>query len=197
MRFSVIIPVHNAENHIIKALEMIKGQTFRNYELITVCDACVDKSVDICKEYTNKVFEVKYNNDGLTRSFGIDVAAGEYILFLDDDDWWVHFYVLEEVDSYLKTHGEVDILQFAFYWAGRGAMKAQKSDGTFWPNVWSKAWKRSAIGETRFPNIYSISDLHFTNSMLSKNPSINFLERIMVYYNWLRPGSISANQLLK
>ena len=197
MRFSIIIPVFNAEKRILNALEMIDAQTFKDYELITVCDACVDKSIEICKQYTDKVYDVNFNNDGLTRSFGIDRAAGDYILFLDDDDWWVNFFVLEEINNHLLFFGEVDILQFAFYWSGRGAMPAKKPDGTFWPNVWSKAWKRAAIGSTRFPCVYSVSDLHFTNAMLQKNPSIDFLERIMVFYNWMRPGSISEQQSRK
>lgn len=194
MRFSVIIPVFNAEDRINRALNIIEMQNFKDYELITVCDSCVDNSAKICREYTDKVYEVNYGNDGLTRSYGLDMAAGEYVLFLDDDDWWLHDSVMESIDMYLKEKGEVDILQFGFYWKGKGAMLAQKRDGTMWPNVWSKAWKRSFIGDTRFPNIYSVSDLHFTNAMLSKSPSINFLEKLFVYYNYLRPGSISEKQ---
>ena len=51
MRFSVIIPAHNAAGHIRKALDSVRSQTFRDYELIVVCDSCTDDTQEIAEEY--------------------------------------------------------------------------------------------------------------------------------------------------
>ena len=62
---------------------MIRRQTFKNYELIVVCDACDDNTKIVSQQYTNKVYSVDYHNDGLARSKGLDVAKGEWVMFMD------------------------------------------------------------------------------------------------------------------
>ena len=91
-RFSIIIPAYNSANYIRKALESVKSQVFTNYELIVVCDSCMDNTEEVAKEYTDKVIIVNNHCDGPTRNRGIEEACGDYILFMDDDDWWLHEY---------------------------------------------------------------------------------------------------------
>ena len=98
MRFSVIIPAHNAAGHIRKALDSVRSQTFRDYELIVVCDSCTDGTQQIAREYGARTETVEYHADGMTRNRGLELAQGEWILFMDDDDWWLHEYVLEMLD---------------------------------------------------------------------------------------------------
>ena len=170
-RFSILIPAHNSESYIIKALSSIKKQTYKNYELIVVCDNCTDNTAKVAESYGAKVVEVNYNNDGLSRSRAIDEANGKWILFLDDDDWWLHEYVLEQINNKLKSlHDNLDILAFSFIFKGVCYASPLKNRGVHWTSVWNKCWKRSTIGETRFPNIFSISDHYFHNEMMSKNP---------------------------
>ena len=89
-KFSVIMPAHNASEYIRKALDSVRMQTFKDYELIVICDACDDDTADIAREYTDKVIEVGFRNPGPTRSAGLDAATGEWELFMDDDDCWIH-----------------------------------------------------------------------------------------------------------
>ena len=101
MKFSIIIPAHNAAEHIQNALDSVTEQTFTDYELIVICDSCTDNTEQIAKEYGAITEKVAYHCDGPTRSRGLDIAKGDWILFMDDDDWWLHEYVLEQINSKL------------------------------------------------------------------------------------------------
>lgn len=193
MRFSIIIPVHNAEDRIEKSLKIIASQTFKDYELICVCDSCKDNSAEICRKYGAKVIEVEFHNDGLSRSAGLDAAKGEWVLFLDDDDWWLHELVLESIDRKISLVGDenIDILCFSFYWNGIGYKEPMGNNGNIFPNVWSKCWKRSFIGNTRFPEVHSISDLKFSEAMFIKGPKVCIWDNLIYFYNYMRPGSIT------
>lgn len=193
MKFSIIIPVHNAEDRICKALDIIKSQTFTDYELICVCDACTDRSASICRGYTDKVYEVDFHNDGLARSKGLDVAKGEWVLFHDDDDWWMSSRVLEIINMMLQRIGDihVDVIHCGFEWKGIGTMTSSHPNGGLWMNVWSKVWKRSAIGDTRFPNVHSVSDAKFCEEMYKKNLKIVLWDYVFYFYNYMRKGSIT------
>lgn len=190
MRFSIIIPAYNAQDRIRKALESIKSQVFTDYELLVVCDSCKDETEQIAKEYGAKTFNVNFLCDGPTRNKGIEEAKGEYILFMDDDDWWLHEYVLTQLDEKLKNLNP-DILCFSFIFKGIKYANPKSNRGGRWIAVWNKCWKRSFIGETRFPNIYSKSDVYFNRDMFRKNPSVVDWDMPMYYYNYMRKGSIT------
>ena len=87
MKFSIIIPAYNAADRIHKALESVKSQAFTDYELIVVCDRCTDNTQQIAESYGARTLAVNYGRDGLTRNAGINMAQGEWLLFMDDDDW--------------------------------------------------------------------------------------------------------------
>lgn len=190
-KFSIIIPVHNAEDRLNRILDSIKSQVFTDYEVICVCDACEDNSAEIIRSYGFVADEQAYHNDGLSRSRGLDLAKGEWVLFLDDDDWWMHEYVLTLLDQRLKP--EIDILCFSFIFKGVCYAHPLANNGAMWPAVWNKCWKRSFIGETRFPNVYPDSDARFWAFMLEKNPHIALWDMPFYYYNYMREGSISES----
>lgn len=191
MRFSFIIPAFNAEDHIVRGLESIKAQTFKDYELIVVCDRCKDRTKEIAESYGAKTLEVDFGRDGLTRNAGLDIAQGEYILFMDDDDWLLHEFVFEQIDRKLKQENNPDLLCFSFIWKGVMYASPVAKSGQLYPSVWNKAWKRSWIGDTRFTDVYSISDYYFHNIMIAKPHTQVIYDMPMYYYNYLRPGSIS------
>lgn len=190
MRFSVIIPAHNSEQYIRKGLDSIREQTFKDYELIVVCDSCTDKTEDVAREYTDNVIRIDEQNDGMARNAGLDAAQGEFVLFLDDDDWFMHEFVFEVIDGIIQAV-TADIYCFSFIWKGVKYARPNSNMGTLYPAVWNKCWRRSAIGETRFPDIYSISDWYFHCEMVDKHLPTFLYDTPIVYYNYLRPGSIS------
>jgi glycosyltransferase involved in cell wall biosynthesis len=185
-KFSIIVPAHNSEKFISKALMSIQEQTFTDYELIVVCDHCTDKTADIARIFTPRVYEVDYNRDGLSRNFGLDRAIGDWILFMDDDDWFLHEYVLSLLDYILKSNSP-DILAFSFIWKGVGY--ARNTPDHLYIATWNKCWKRKAIGNTRFSDKEMSSDEDFHNAMLAKRPRIMCWDMPLYYYNYMRPGS--------
>ena len=191
MRFSVIIPAHDSEKFISNALDSIKNQSFRDFELIVVCDRCTDNTKAIAKSYGARTLEVDFGRDGLTRNAGLDIAQGEYVLFLDHDDLYMHEFVFEEIDRKLRQENNPDLLCFSFIWKGIAYTRPIAKNGELLPNVWSKAWKRSWIADTRFTNVYSISDYYFCKEMNKKPHRTVIWDFCGVYYNYLRPGSIS------
>ncbi len=89
---SIIVPVYNAEKYLVKCLDSIINQTLKNIEIIFVDDGSTDRSSEICKSYAEKderIIYFKKENEGLAaaRQDGIDMAHGEYVGFVDSDDW--------------------------------------------------------------------------------------------------------------
>lgn len=194
MLFSIVIPAYNSEGHIRKALDSIKQQKFTDYELIVVCDSCEDRTEEIAKEYGAITEKVSFHCDGPTRSRGIDIAQGDYILFMDDDDWWLHEYVLTQLAEKLKETNYPDVLCFSFifkHWKYatpyRDAVHKIR-----WIATWNKCWKRGFVAETRFPQVEFCSDKFFNECMTHKGGRWVDWDMPMYYYNYKRKGSQTA-----
>ena len=92
MKFSVIIPVYNVEKYLRECLDSVLNQSFPDWEAVCVNDGSTDGSASILEEYAQKETRVKVisqKNGGLSaaRNTGLKAAIGEYVLFLDSDDW--------------------------------------------------------------------------------------------------------------
>lgn len=92
MRFSLIIPVYKVENYIKECVDSVLKQNFTDYEILLVDDGSPDHCGKICDEYADKYANVRAlhkENGGLSdaRNYGLKYAQGEYVLFLDSDDW--------------------------------------------------------------------------------------------------------------
>ena len=90
--FSIIVPVFNVEKYLRQCLDSVIQQSFQNFEVICVNDGSTDRSLSILQEYLQKDTRIKLidqANSGLSaaRNAGIDAAKGEYVFFLDSDDW--------------------------------------------------------------------------------------------------------------
>ena len=112
---SVIIPVYNVEKFLNRCVDSILSQTYKNIEIILVDDGAQDSSPQICDEYAHKDIRVKVihkNNGGLAsaRNAGLKVAKGDYILFVDSDDWIKDITVEELLNIAVKN--QVDFVRF-------------------------------------------------------------------------------------
>lgn len=90
---SVIIPVYNVEPYLDKCIESVVNQTYKDMEIIVVNDGSTDGSAKICQKWANidkRIIFIDKQNEGSgkTRNLGIKKSTGEYITFLDADDWW-------------------------------------------------------------------------------------------------------------
>ncbi len=196
MKFSIIIPAHNSAAFIDKALSSIYNQDYNwnLFETIVVCDNCTDKTAAVAMEYTDKVIKVNYGRDGLARQAGIDIATGKWLLFMDDDDWWLHEYVLKTLDDYADQIGNFDVLCFGFIWKSigyTGPVRYLNGHKVLWPAVWSKMYNREWLKKTgvRFGDARMISDLHFSRDLMAHDPDLAYLDQPLYYYNYMRVGS--------
>ena len=190
MKFSIIIPAYNSAGYIHNALDSIAEQSFKDYELIVVCDSCTDNTEQIAKEYGARTAAVHYHRDGLTRNRGIEMARGEWILFMDDDDWFLHEFVLEQLSE--KLDDTMDILCFSFIFSGVKYAKPTGNGYNHWTAAWNKAYRRSVIGAARFSDVADGSaDVQFYSMMFSKGLRIVDWDMPLYFYNYYRKGSIS------
>lgn len=91
-KISIIVPVYNAENYLHRCIDSILAQTYTDFELLLINDGSKDNSGAICDEYVAKdsrvrVFHKENSGVSATRNLGLKEAQGEYIIFLDSDDW--------------------------------------------------------------------------------------------------------------
>lgn len=194
MKYSIIVPAHDSAGFISKCLESVRVQTVTDYELIVVCDACRDNTEEIARQYADKILITDFESDGPSRQAGIDAAAGDWILFLDDDDYWLHEYVLDLIDQALDD--SIDILCFGFIFRSRGYAKPIRQHNgidVFWPAVWNKCYRREFILDTplRYVEVKGkdAPDIDWTNRLLQKQFSYGVLDQPLYYYNYMRPGS--------
>ena len=91
LKYSIIIPVYNTEKYIRKCLDSVKKQTYKNYEVIIINDGSTDNSLEIINEYTKdkrfKVYSIKNGGLSNARNQGLKYVTGDYICFLDSDDY--------------------------------------------------------------------------------------------------------------
>ena len=92
MRFSVILPIYKVEKYLAECVDSILKQSFSDYEIILVDDGSPDTSGAICDEYAKKDARVRVihkKNGGLSdaRNAGFEIACGEYVVFIDSDDY--------------------------------------------------------------------------------------------------------------
>lgn len=125
MRFSVIIPLYNKAPYVKKALESVLIQTYRNYELIVVDDGSSDDSFDVAKktlENSGINYQlIRQDNAGVSiaRNNGVSASNGDYICFLDADDWWAPFF-LERIDWLINEYPDAGIYGTNYYYVKKG-----------------------------------------------------------------------------
>lgn len=124
-KISIIVPVYNVERFLRKCIDCILAQTFIDFELLLINDGSKDNSGAICDEYGAKdsrirVFHKKNGGVSSARNLGLDNAKGEWVIFMDADDFWCDNTILEQLYSNAIEYN-IDIV--------RGEYKAVDSEG--------------------------------------------------------------------
>lgn len=114
---SIIIPVYNAEKYLRECLDSVRSQTLQDIEIICVNDGSIDKSADILMEYAEKDERIQIicqsnAGAGAARSRGMEIAQGEYLVFIDADDFWKSP-LLESAYRQIKSN-DADLCLFPF-----------------------------------------------------------------------------------
>lgn len=196
VKVSVIVPVYNVERYIRKCLESLVNQTLYDIEIIVVNDGSTDLSKNIIEEYTNQYSNVKYykkENGGLSdaRNYGMQYATGEYIAFLDADDY-IDAKTYEIMYEKAKKENS-DIVECNFYWVyGKRKKKdiGEKYDGTNEMMekarviAWNKLYKRELLEQTKieFPKGLQYEDVEFFYKLVPYVEKVSFVKEPLIYY---------------
>ena len=215
IKISVIIPVYNVEKYIRQCLESIINQTLKEIEIIIVNDGTKDNSMKIVEEYVSdkRIKIINKENGGISsaRNAGMEIAQGEYIYFIDSDD-----FVEKEVLSTLyenSENGKMDIVfsNFSYY---NDRTKKEKRAKFIFPfkeninkgyyylyngeeiNVWNRLYKKEFLEKYNFKFIegiiYEDQDFGFKTIMLAEK--IKYVENYGYKYRTDREGSIMSSQ---
>ena len=131
LRFSIIVPLYNKALYVRRTLESIEAQTFRDYEVIVVDDGSTDNSLAVVKEFVERIDDrciddrwsiLSQANAGVAaaRNNGVAKSKGEYVCFLDADDWWEPTY-LEELDKLITDYSDAGLFctNYVYYKPGK------------------------------------------------------------------------------
>ena len=207
-KVSVIVPVYNVEDYIEKCLNSLVNQTLEDIEIIIVNDGSKDNSENIIKSflsrYPQKIKYLKKENGGLSdaRNYGIPYATGEYIAFLDSDDY-VELDTYENMYNLAKKENS-DMVECNFIWEYPKKIKidiGKKYSGKhemiekIRVVAWNKLIKRQVIEKSKiqFPKGYRYEDVEFTYKLIPYLENISFLEEPSIHYIQ-RQNSISNMQ---
>jgi glycosyltransferase involved in cell wall biosynthesis len=104
-KVSVIIPVYNGEKYLDRAIDSVLEQTYANYEIIAIDDGSTDRTSKILETYSSKIRYCYRDNQGVaaTRNYGIEIAEGELIAFLDADDFFFPDKLAKQVDCFQEN----------------------------------------------------------------------------------------------
>ena len=131
VRFSVLLPVYNRENYVREAVDSVLNQTFTDFELLVIDDGSTDRSLEILKSYGSKLTLIQQNNRGpeVARNTAAALAQGEYLVYLDSDDFFLPF-ALETFDKVIRATNSPPLLMgsIAFFRDGEAPPKPPPTD---------------------------------------------------------------------
>ena len=212
MKLSVIIPCYNVENYLGKCVDSVLNNKLKDdYEIILVNDGSTDNTLGVIKgyikSYPDVIKLVDQKNKGLSgaRNAGIEVAKGEYITFLDSDDYVDNLMYTELLDKASK--GDFDIVtcgvrmvyddssldkdvDVGFDHDCLGSEEVRKVMANFYPAACNKIYKREVIGDLRFKEGIYYEDVEFMYRLLPKVNNIGIVDGYYYYY-LQREGSIT------
>ena len=173
-KISIIVPVYNVEQYLPRCIDSILAQTFTDFEVLLVDDGSKDRSGAICDEYAAKDKRVKTfhkENGGVSsaRNLGLDVAKGEWVSFIDADD-----YISNDFYADILNYNSSDVIQKSFTIVTSAErtnvvnvvlqkLASKNEIDTFFVRkrnnaLWDKIIKREVIGNVRFDNKISIGE---------------------------------------
>ncbi len=199
---SVIVPVYKVEPYIHKCVDSILTQTFTDYELILVDDGSPDTCGNICDEYAQKdarIHVIHKENGGLSdaRNAGMKIACGEYVIFIDSDDYidadmLSYLYEnLKKADADMATCGIYEVYadriekqeeEPDFVCSGEEAFRCILRGHTIRGEIWNKLIKRSCISDLEFPKGKLYEDIFYTVDMMQRIKKVAVGTKPKYYY---------------
>jgi glycosyltransferase involved in cell wall biosynthesis len=211
---SIIVPVFNVEKYLEKCLSSIAKQTLNNIEVIIINDGSTDNSLEICKNYSSKynnfyLFTKLNEGQGVARNYGLSKASGEYIIFVDSDDWIGENLCKEAVVKMRSSNADFGNFGLDFHDESGNIVKKfsyrQKApfynkeifhnallDRGILTTSCNKIYKRSLLNNNNllFPPLRSNEDVYFSRAVSQAAKSCIFIDNTY-YHALVRRGSTS------
>lgn len=211
---SVIVPCYNVENYLKKCVDSILNQTYKNLEIWLVDDGSPDNCGQICDEYSkidDRIKVIHKENGGLSdaRNVAIDQATGEWITFVDSDDYVTDDYVETLYNLVEKYDCEVSVAWFRTFYEGQEpkepsqvcleekmkplfAVEQMFYQEKFDTSAWAKLYHRNLFEKgIRYPKGLLYEDLPTTYLLMLESKGVAFTNKV-VYYYLLRSSSIEG-----
>lgn len=164
-KVSFIMPLYNAERYVQQAIESVLNQTYKNFELILIDDVSTDSTMEKVEKYKDERIRVFHNskNEGIaySRNRGLDVATGEYIAIMDDDDITMPRRLERQV-LFLEEHPEIDFVGGRYQLINEKGEILSEAKMAYRNPLFIKAL-------FLFQNIYSNGEMMFRKNTISKN----------------------------
>ena len=214
---SVIVPVYNVEKYLRQCLDSVINQTYSDLEILIVDDGSTDSSGAICDEYTAKDNRMKVyhtENHGLSaaRNYALDKSHGDYIAFLDSDDWlektaMEQFITIAETTSadivacrffqeYVDKTIELGGVDTEFIVKGSDILSTMVIDHKLTEDVWNKFYKASLFDSIRYPEGRIFEDKATTYKLLQKATALAYTPSYLIHYR-NRANSLSNIHSIK
>lgn len=206
---SIIVPVYNSSKYINRCIDSVIGQRYADIEVVIIDDGSNDDSLAVCKDIASrdsrvKVFSQPNSGASLARNRGLDIAIGEYVMFVDSDDW-IEPEMLDGMMRVFQDNPGIQIVQTRV----PGDMKDQVGDqvlngtqavkclleGSWW-GPYCKLIRRELIGDIRFPEKTISEDYLFNYQLFKDSEAIYYLDKCY-YHRINRPDSLSKMHLSK
>lgn len=220
-KVSVVVPIYNVEKYIYRCIDSIINQTYSNIEIILVDDGSTDKCGEIIKDFSKADSRIKIihkKNGGLSdaRNKGMEYVSGEFVLFVDSDDWLDTKIIEEMINNCLKYNA--DIVQTAFYYAYDDYLLLDnrifsKDDHIIILNnislmselvinervknfAWGKLYKTDLIKDIPFEKGVLFEDVFWAHKVMHRVNKYVILNQPLCYY-YQRSDSIVSTYTLK
>lgn len=223
MFFSIILPIYNVEKYLCECIDSILKQNFSDYEIILVDDGSTDSSPQICDEYEKKDSRVKVihkKNGGLSdaRNHGTDIAQGNYIIYIDSDDYVITKTFLMDIYKKIELEkSDIILYKFSKYYDHNNLLEGcnfslctndthnpaellyelVKKDA-YYGMAWIKAFSKEIIikNEIKFEKNLLGEDMDWYFNLLLHTKTISVIDKSYIAYRQ-REGSITKSLKIK
>ena len=209
-KFSIIIPAYNVENYVENAIESVKSQTFKDYEIVVVEDCSTDNTLDVLKKRSDIKLIEHGKNKGLggARNSGIQNSEGEYIIFLDADDVLYDNTILEKLNNTIGNN-VYDIVYSGFEAKGtrnflfipkeEECTKEYRLGKNKFVSVCAGCWNRKFLIENNilFKENVVYEDVFFMFLAVCKSNTYTLANYPTFIYNTGREGSLTTKKQFK
>ncbi|MFD1708003.1 glycosyltransferase family 2 protein [Siminovitchia sediminis] len=220
-KVSVIVPIYKVEKYIHRCVESIIGQSYWNLDIILVNDGSPDQCGSIIEEYAKKdsrIIVVHKENGGLSdaRNAGMECVTGDYVMFVDSDDWIANNMVEQLLNMIIYCRA--DVVQSAFYYAyndyllydnrcyskdespilhsNQSLMQELLKNETVKNFAWGKLYKASIIKDIPFKKNVLFEDVFWAHQVMKRVKNFVIMHEPLYYY-YQRENSIVSNYSLK